>query len=61
MVCGRDNVVCLFDLHVCYVFVLYLARCADETKSPKASDGVATRREKQKSVTLQQDVKTKKA
>ena len=47
------NVACLFDLRVCYVFVLCLVRCAEETKSPKASDRVATKREKRKSVTFQ--------
>ena len=47
--------------HVCYVFVLCIVLCAEETKSPNTRKtkkrDIATRREKRKSVTLQQDVK----
>ena len=53
VVCGRDQCCLSVRLRVCYMFVLCLVRCAEETKSPKASDRVATRREQRESLILQ--------
>ena len=56
VVCGRDKCCLSVRLHVCYVLVLCLVRCAEEIKSPKASDRVATRRENEKSCITTDDL-----